>query len=245
MGRKVSGGLGIKVTVPQNTTIEQGKFYVLDGIFGMALQSVTTGAGVTSSVILSLESGEYETGQVLASDNFTKGTKIYYDTTNKRFTTTSSGNIFAGVVTVAEDAGNIIWFLFMPNSAEVASALGTAKNFATFRIPGTLAAGAGKVANFVFGKAVTIDKIKVRAGTLPGATHALDLDFNNGASSLFTAAQSIASTDTANEFVEFTPNADPAKNSFDDNDIFSIDVDNAGDTAAADVEIVVEFTQNV
>jgi hypothetical protein len=245
MGRKVSNGMGIKVTVPESTTIEQGKFYVLDGIFGMALQSVTTGAGETSSVILSLDPGEYETGQILTTDVMNKGTKIYYDTTNKRFTITSSGNIFAGVVTVAKDAGNIIWFLFMPNSAEVAASLGSAKSFATFFIPGTITAGAGKVANFVFGKSVTVDKVKVRAKTLPGETHSLDIDVNNGASSLFTAAQSIASTDTANAFKEFTPNADPAKNSFDADDILSIDIDNAGDTAAADVEIVVEFTQNV
>jgi hypothetical protein len=117
MGRKVSPGLGIKVTVPESTIIEQGKFYVLDGILGMALQSVTTGAGETAEIVLDIENAEYETGQVLASDTFSKGTKIYYDTTNKRFTTTATSNIFAGVVTVAEDAGNIIWFLFKPNYA--------------------------------------------------------------------------------------------------------------------------------
>ncbi len=117
MGRKVSDGLGIKVTVPQNTTIEQGKFYLLDGILGMALKSVTTGAGETKEVILQVEPGEYETGQILTTDTMNKGTKIYYDSTNKRFTTTATSNIFAGIVTVAKDAGNIIWFLFRPNLA--------------------------------------------------------------------------------------------------------------------------------
>lgn len=117
MGRKVSDGLGVKCTVPENTTIEQGNFYLLDGILGMALQSVTTGAGETKEVVLSLEPGEYETGQILTSDTMNKGAKIYYDTANKRFTTTATGNTFAGIVTVAKDAGDIIWFLFRPNLA--------------------------------------------------------------------------------------------------------------------------------
>jgi hypothetical protein len=245
MGRKVGNMNSVKVTVPQNTTIVQGEFYLLDGFLGMAVQSLITGAGETADLILNIEPGEYETSQINAADAFAKGAKVYYDSENKRFTTTAAGNSFAGVVTVAKDDNDVIWFNFMPASAEVASALGTAKGFLTFIIPGQLAAGAAKIANFVFNKAVTITKIKARVKTLPGETAAMAFDVNNGEGSLFAEAPSIASTDTADAFKEFTPDADPATNSFDANDVLSIDIDNPGDTAAADLEIVIEYDQSI
>lgn len=245
MGRFVAEAKSAKVAVPESTTITKGNFYLLDGKFGMAVQSKTTGAGETGEVTLQTEPGVYETSQINTGDAFAKGAKVYWDDTNKRFTTTSTNNRFVGVVDVAKDANNVIWFEFMPNSAEVAAALGTAKGVAVFNIPGTLAAGAAKVGNFKFNKAVTITKVKARVGTLPGETAALAIDVNKGASSLFTAAQSIASTDTANAFKEFTPNANPAQNVFGASDVLSIDIDNAGNTAAADLEVVIEYDQSV
>ena len=92
MGRKVSGAGSIKVTVPVSTVIEQGKFYLLDGFFGMAVQSVTTDDTTTGEVVLQTESGEYETSQINAGDAMVKGSKLYYDTAAKRFTTTAAGN---------------------------------------------------------------------------------------------------------------------------------------------------------
>lgn|GEM_PF-742145 len=260
MGRKIGEGKSKKVTVSENTTIVQGNFYLLDGFFGMAVQSMTTDADgkvisyngltvpagtVSAEVVLNIEEMEVETSQINTGDAFAVGAKVYYDSTAGLLTTTAGSNRFVGVVTQAKDANNVIWFMFMPNSAEVASALGTSKGFATFVVPGTLVQGAGAVAGFKFNKAVTVTKVKARVGILPGATAALAIDVNNGAASLFTASQEIASTDTAGTFKEFTPDADPAKNAFLATDVLSIDVDNPGNTAAADLEVVVEFDQTV
>ncbi len=245
MGRKISDGQSVKVTVPENTTIVQGNFYLLDGFFGMAIRGVATGAGETAQAVLNLEEAEYETSQINTGDAFTVGAKVYYNSSTGLLTTTAEGSRFVGVVTQAKDSNNVIWFLFMPNSAEVATALGTSKSFVTFVIPGTLAAGAGVVSGFKFNKAVTVTKVKARVKTLPGATAALAIDVNKGANSLFAAAQQITSTDTAGTFKEFTPNANPATNAFLATDTMSIDIDVPGNTAAADLEVIVEFDQTV
>jgi len=116
MGRKISDGKSIKVTVPENTTIEQGKFYVLDGFFGMAIQSVTTGAGQTGQVVLNIEEAEYETSQINTADAFNKGDKVYWDATYKVLTTSDGGgtNRLVGIVTEPKDANNVIWFKLGP-----------------------------------------------------------------------------------------------------------------------------------
>ena len=115
MGRKVSDGRSVRVTVPQNTTIEAGKFYLLDGFFGLAVQSVTTGPGETAEVILICEQAEYETSQITTSDAFNKGDSVYWNDTTKLLTTQSgSGNRLVGRVTQAKDANNVIWFVLGP-----------------------------------------------------------------------------------------------------------------------------------
>jgi len=111
---KISDGKSVKVTVPENTKIEAGKFYLLDGFLGCAMQSVETGAGETAEVILNIEQAEYETDQIFDSQTFAKGTLIYWDGTNKRFTETSAGNRLAGRVTQAKDTNNVICFILGP-----------------------------------------------------------------------------------------------------------------------------------
>ncbi len=115
---KVSDGKSVRVTVPENTTIEAGKFYLLDGFLGAAFQSVTTGAEETAEVILNIEQAEYETDQIEIDTSqtfdFDKGTLIYWDGTNKRFTETSAGNRLVGRVTQAKDANNVICFILGP-----------------------------------------------------------------------------------------------------------------------------------
>ncbi len=115
---KVSDGKSVRVTVPQNTAIEAGKFYLLNGFLGVALQSVTTGASETAEVVLNIEQAEYDTNQIdidtAPTQNFAKGTLIYWDETNKRFTETSAGNRLAGRVTQAKDANNVICFILGP-----------------------------------------------------------------------------------------------------------------------------------
>lgn len=126
MGRKVSDGKSVKVTVPENTVVEQGKFYLLDGFLGMAVQSVTTGAGETAQVVLNIENGEYETSQVAVADTLAAGAKIYWDNTNKVFTQVAAGNRFAGVVTVGKDANNVMWFWFAPQQPTMTQAAAVA-----------------------------------------------------------------------------------------------------------------------
>jgi len=121
MGRKVAEATSVKVTVPVSTTIEQGKFYLLDGFLGMAVQSVTTDESTTSEVVLLIEQAEYETSQITVADAFTKGDKVYWNDTTKLLT--NQPNLDAngnpqnqpiGKVTVTKDADNVIWFILGP-----------------------------------------------------------------------------------------------------------------------------------
>jgi len=109
---KISDGKSVKVTVPENTKIEAGKFYLLDGFLGCAVQSVTTGAEETAEIALNIETAEYETDQIDTAKSFSKGDKIYFDAANKRFTTDATAGVFAGVVTAEKDTNNVIWFVF-------------------------------------------------------------------------------------------------------------------------------------
>lgn len=113
-GGKMSNGKSVKVAVPESTVIEAGKFYLLNGFLGCAAQSVTTATGETSEAVLSLENAEYETDQINAAEAFGKGSMIYWDAGNKRFTNTPTA-LYAGRVTVAKDDNNVIWFILSSN----------------------------------------------------------------------------------------------------------------------------------
>lgn len=132
MGRKVSEGQSVRVTVPENTTVEQGAFVLLDGFLGLAAQKVVTGAGETKNLVLNIEPGEYETSQIDATQDFAVGTKIYWDSTAKKFTETPTA-VLAGVVTLAKDAGGVIWFRVAPGiiNDEAAEAIGTLTSLTT------------------------------------------------------------------------------------------------------------------
>ena len=114
-GRRTADGRSVRVTIPQSTTIPQGNFTLRDGFLGYCPVEVVTGAGQTAVVALVVEPAEYETNQILATDAFALGAKVYWDNANNRFTTTAAGNRFAGVVTSAKDGNNYIWFRFTPN----------------------------------------------------------------------------------------------------------------------------------
>jgi len=111
---KFSDGKSVKVKVPGSAKIEAGKFYLLDGFLGCAMQSVETSAVGTAEVILNIEQAEFETDQIdtAQNQNFAKGTLIYWDGT--KFTETSAGNRLAGRVTQAKDANNVICFILGP-----------------------------------------------------------------------------------------------------------------------------------
>ncbi len=111
---KISDGKSVKVTVPENTTIEASKFYLLGGFFGAAMQSVTTGAGETAEVILNIEQAEYETDQIDATQDFVAGTVIYWDAAAGKLTETETANRKVGRVTAGKDSNNVIWFILGP-----------------------------------------------------------------------------------------------------------------------------------
>ena len=97
--------------MPEKTKIEAGKFYLLGGFLGCAMQSVETGARETAEVILNIEQAEYETDQTKEADRTTMavGTDIYWDKNNKYFTL-SATDIYAGKITSAADENGVIWF---------------------------------------------------------------------------------------------------------------------------------------
>ena len=111
---KISDGKSVKVTVPENTKINAGKFYLLDGFLGCAMQSVETGAGETAEVILNIEQAEFETDQIAETGDFLPGTLLYWDEEDGVFTEEANGNRPAGRVTVGKDENDVIWFILGP-----------------------------------------------------------------------------------------------------------------------------------
>ena len=136
MGRKISDGKSVKVAVPAATVIEQGKFYLLDGFFGLATQGMVTDAGgnvtsingnavpaglVPAEIVLNIEEAEYETSQITVADAFAKGDKAYWDAGTSLLTTVAnpdaSGNPQnrpVARVTAGKDANNVIWLKLGP-----------------------------------------------------------------------------------------------------------------------------------
>ena len=111
---RISDGKSISVTVPENTSIQAGEWVLLDGFFGVAMQSAKTGPGETKDIVLTIEQAEYETDQISTSQAFAKGTPIYWNATSKKFTETETENRLVGRVTSGKDANNVIWFLLGP-----------------------------------------------------------------------------------------------------------------------------------
>ncbi|NWL89574.1 hypothetical protein DMN77_18665 [Paenibacillus sp. 79R4] len=111
---KVSDGKSVRVPVPEKTKIESQKLYLLSGYFGAATESVTTGAGETSELILTIEQAEYETDQIDKTQAFEVGITVYWDGTKSQLTETDTGNRLVGRVSAAKDASNVIWFILGP-----------------------------------------------------------------------------------------------------------------------------------
>lgn len=115
MGRRVSDGQSVKVTVPASTVIVQGNFYDLDGFIGMAMSAVETAAGETGEVALMVDQAEYETSQINAANAFGLGDDVYWDTVANQFVSVAHGaaapanSELFGRVTVAKDVNNVVW----------------------------------------------------------------------------------------------------------------------------------------
>lgn len=139
---KVGDGKSVRVSVPPNSgDIAAGQLCYFDGFLGFAMQSLANNATAAQDLILQIEIAEYETDQVLATDTMSKGAKVYWDAVNKRLTETPTA-VFAGVVTVAKDANNVIWFLLTPGimSDDVADLVGNLTTLTTTDKGSTVAA---------------------------------------------------------------------------------------------------------
>jgi len=112
MALKIAKGDSIKVTVPAGKNVEAGKFVLINGFLGLALQSGAEG----KEIVLDISKGIYQTSQIKATDTFSVGTKIYWDNTEV-FTTTATDNKFAGIVTAGKDSNGVIEFYFVPELA--------------------------------------------------------------------------------------------------------------------------------
>ena len=111
---KISDGKSVVVTVPENTEIAAQSFVLLDGFFGVAMESVKTGAGETAEIAISIEQAEYETDQITAADTYKAGDLLYFKESTKKFTTVAENNRLVGRVTAGKDENNVISFILLP-----------------------------------------------------------------------------------------------------------------------------------
>lgn len=113
---KISDGKSVVVTVPENTEIAAQSFVLLDGFFGVAMDSVKTAAGETAEIALNIEQAEYETNQITVADTYNVGTPLYFKESTKKFTAIAEGNRLVGRVTSKKDANNVISFILLPQA---------------------------------------------------------------------------------------------------------------------------------
>jgi predicted RecA/RadA family phage recombinase len=123
---KITDGKSVSVTVPESTVVVAGMFILLGGFFGVALQSITTEAGETASLILAIEEAEYETDAIDVAQTFAVGTPLFWDAAAKKFTETAVGHRFVGIVTSAKDANNVICLKLSPQANGVVQGVAVA-----------------------------------------------------------------------------------------------------------------------
>lgn len=90
---------GDRLTLTAPAAMNSGEAVLIGKIFGVAVSNVASGAD-----------GEFDTEGVfditaLTADTATVGAVLYWDTTNKRLTTTASGNTRVGVATKVKANG--------------------------------------------------------------------------------------------------------------------------------------------
>lgn len=103
---KVSDGKSVTVTA--TSKVENGKFYEIEGFFGTATHSASSGEEVT----LTIEQAEYETDQIETTEEFDVGDLIYFK--DGKFTITATDARLVGRVTQGKDDNNVIWFILGP-----------------------------------------------------------------------------------------------------------------------------------
>ena len=116
---KVSDGKSVDVTVPAAAGTVAGAFCVLDGFFGLALQTIVAAENTAGATIaLQIEQAEYVTDQIDTAKTFKKGATLYFDPAKSVFTDDSkvSGAFVVGRVSEAKSAENTIQFILYPQA---------------------------------------------------------------------------------------------------------------------------------
>ena len=106
---KISDGKSITVRVPSGKAVKAQNFYLIDGFFGVAMQD----GQQNDDIALQIEQAEYETDNIVTSEAFAMGDKIYWDESENKFTTTANDRL-VGKVTSPKDSNNVIWFILLP-----------------------------------------------------------------------------------------------------------------------------------
>lgn len=120
---KVSDGKSVNVTVPTKTGVVAGNFYIIDGFFGAAWQTVDAASNTAGTQIaLQLEACEYVTGQIDTTRPFTLGSDLYFDSAKKVFTDQKpSAGLLVGRVSMAKTQTNVIQFIRYQHATNVAA----------------------------------------------------------------------------------------------------------------------------
>lgn len=91
---------GETITLVAPAALASGDGVLVGGFFGIAANAAASGANVEVKL-----NGVYQI-TALSTDTGAVGTKVYWDNTNKRITTTASGNSLVGALTVAKANGD-------------------------------------------------------------------------------------------------------------------------------------------
>lgn len=105
----VQPGDVIGVTAPYALTSGQG--CLVGSLFGIAVKDYDNGAAAEIA-----RTGVYDV-TALSTDTASQGAKLYWDNTNKRLTTTASGNTLVGVATAAKTSGQTTARILLGNFA--------------------------------------------------------------------------------------------------------------------------------
>lgn len=105
----VQDGDVISVTAPYALTSGQG--CLVGSLFGIAVNDYENGAAAEIR-----RDGVFDI-TALSTDTASQGAKLYWDNTNKRLTTTASGNTLVGVATVAKTSGQTTARILLGNFA--------------------------------------------------------------------------------------------------------------------------------
>ena len=109
MGRVVSDGQSVRVTVPIGETSMQGDIGLFDNYCGMNVSKEKSDPAIAAPVILQIDQREYEISpnQVGAAPFAAVGMPVYYDKATN--TVNETAGRYFGQVTVAKDASGAIW----------------------------------------------------------------------------------------------------------------------------------------